>query len=73
MQFSKYDVLMTSSRDSLSNVIFPIVELKKHVKPRILIEQGIQIDPMEQFAKHDSQIVSNLIQLQILWFQFLRH
>jgi hypothetical protein len=28
--------------------------LKKHDEPSGLVEQGMQIDPIEQFAKHDA-------------------
>jgi hypothetical protein len=50
--------------------------LKKHDEPSGLIEQGMQIDPMEQFAKHDS---SNRVKLDstsksmVSMSQFIKH
>jgi hypothetical protein len=75
-QFSKQDGSITSNRDWLLNIVFLIVELKKHDEPSGLIEQGMQIDPIEEFGKH---VASSHVKLDststsiVSMSQFMKH
>jgi hypothetical protein len=53
-----------------------MVELKKHNEPSELIEQGMQINPIEQFSTHDALSHVNLNSTSnniISMSQFMKH